>query len=104
MQSREPILRCTQQPLPSSDASKILIDYLRNNRTNTSVCAYSPRARPGAMVSMPLDWSDLSAPPERWTLTAAPRRLKRLRDDPWAEYWTSAQGIADASFAGVQAL
>jgi bifunctional non-homologous end joining protein LigD len=83
---------------------KILIDYLRNNRTNTSVCAYSPRARPGAMVSMPLDWTDLSASPQRWTLTSAPRRLKRLGDDPWVEYWTSAQGIADASFAAVQAL
>ena len=83
---------------------KILIDYLRNNRTNTSVCAYSPRARPGAMVSMPLDWSDLSASPERWTLTTAPRRLKPLGDDTWVEYWTSAQGIADASFAAVQAL
>jgi bifunctional non-homologous end joining protein LigD len=83
---------------------QILIDYLRNNRTNTSVCAYSPRARAGATVSMPLDWSDLSASPERWTLTTAPRRLKRLRDDPWAEYWTAAQEIADASFAAVQAL
>ena len=61
---------------------KILIDYLRNNRTNTSVCAYSPRARPGATVSMPLDWSDLNASPERWTLLTAARRLKRLRDRP----------------------
>ena len=83
---------------------KILIDYLRNNRTNTSICAYSPRARPGAMVSMPLEWSDLSTSPDRWTLTTAPRRLTRLRADPWAEYWTANQEIADASFAAVRAL
>ena len=84
--------------------SKILIDYLRNNRTNTSVCAYSPRARPGAIVSIPLDWDDLSLSPERWTLTTTPRRLKRLRTDPWAKYWTAPQKIADASFAAIQHL
>jgi bifunctional non-homologous end joining protein LigD len=83
---------------------KILIDYLRNNRTNTSICALSPRARAGATVSMPLDWTDLTASPERWTLTTVPQRLKRLRADPWARYWTAAQEISDASFAAVQAL
>ena len=83
---------------------KILIDYLRNNRTNTSVCAYSPRARPGATVSMPLDWSDLTASPERWTLLTAAKRLNRLRSDPWARYWDCHQEISDATFAAVQAL
>ena len=43
----------------------LLIDYLRNNRTNTSVCAFSPRARPGAFVSMRVAWRDLPAGPER---------------------------------------
>ena len=83
---------------------KILIDYLRNNRTSTSVCAYSPRARTGATVSMPLDWSDLNASPERWTLPAAAKRLKRLRSDPWKKYWACRQEISDASFTAVRAL
>ena len=83
---------------------KILIDYLRNNRTNTSVCAYSPRARAGATVSMPLDWSDLNASPGRWTLPAAAKRLKRLRSDPWKKYWACRQEISEASFAAVRAL
>jgi bifunctional non-homologous end joining protein LigD len=80
---------------------KILIDYLRNNRTNTSVCAFSPRARPGAPVSMPFAWNDLSDRPARWTLVTVPRRLDRLRTDPWKDYWKSVQTIPDASFAAV---
>jgi bifunctional non-homologous end joining protein LigD len=83
---------------------QILIDYLRNNRTNTSVCAYSPRARRGATVSMPLDWNDLNASPERWTLSTVAERLKRLRRDPWAGYWACRQEISEASFAAVRAL
>jgi bifunctional non-homologous end joining protein LigD len=80
---------------------KILIDYLRNNRTNTSVCAFSPRARPGAAVSMPLDWSELRQSPERWTLATVPPRLQRLRRDPWKDYWSGAQEITDASASAV---
>jgi len=78
---------------------KILIDYLRNNRTNTSVCAFSPRARPGAAVSMPVGWDDLDEPPDRFTMLTVPRRLDRLRKDPWKDYWSGAQIIPAASFA-----
>lgn len=82
--------------------SKILIDYLRNNRTNTSICAFSPRARPGARVSMPIDWADLKTPPERWTVITVPKRLRRVRSDPWAGYWTAVQEVSEASFEAVR--
>jgi bifunctional non-homologous end joining protein LigD len=83
---------------------QILIDYLRNNRTNTSVCAFSPRALPGATVSMPLGWDELESPPDRWTLLTVPRRLERLRTDPWKDYWSVAQVISAASFGAVSRL
>jgi bifunctional non-homologous end joining protein LigD len=83
---------------------KILIDYLRNNRTNTSVSAFSPRARPGATVSTPLDWNELTHGPERWTVLTVPVRLARLKTDPWAEYWSSKQKLTKAVIAAVRRL
>jgi bifunctional non-homologous end joining protein LigD len=83
---------------------KILIDFMRNNRTNTSIAAYSPRARPGANVSMPVDWDDLDTRPDRYTLTTVPKLLARLRVDPWAKYWTTKQRVSDTSFAAIQKL
>lgn len=74
---------------------KILVDYLRNNRTNTSIAAYSTRARPDAPVSTPLAWSELSSarPPDRFTIRTVPVRLRSLRSDPWREYYRCAQQI-----------
>jgi bifunctional non-homologous end joining protein LigD len=84
--------------------SKILFDYLRNNRTNTTICAYSPRARAGAPVSVPVSWKELNVEREPWTLLTVPRRLKRLRADPWSGYWTASQRLSRASIEAVRAL
>ena len=74
---------------------KILIDYLRNNRTNTSVAAFSTRARSGAPVSVPLRWTELkpTLDPASFTVQTVEKRLARLREDPWTEYWNSRQRL-----------
>lgn len=83
---------------------KLLIDYLRNNRTNTSVSALSTRARPGAHVSMPIAWRDLAGGPERWTMQTVPTRLKRTRTDPWLDYWESRQRLSAATIQALRQL
>jgi bifunctional non-homologous end joining protein LigD len=76
-------------------AAKILIDYLRNNRTNTSIAAYSTRARPGAPVSVPITWEELrtALSPAKLTVRTVPARLKRLRADPWKGYGSCRQKL-----------
>lgn len=74
---------------------RILVDYLRNNRTNTSVAAFSTRAREGAPVSVPIAWTELTASldPLSFTIETVPARLKRQKKDPWAEYFRTKQRL-----------
>ena len=71
---------------------KILVDYLRNQRGATAVAAYSTRARPGAAVSMPLAWGELSPGigPAYFTVENTPTRLASLARDPWAGFRAAA--------------
>ncbi|MCH4550666.1 non-homologous end-joining DNA ligase [Rhizobium changzhiense] len=70
----------------------IYIDYLRNGRGNTAVAAYSTRARSGAPVSMPLDWSELNevSGPAAFTLGNVPQRLETQPRDPWGNFFDAA--------------
>ena len=65
---------------------KIYVDYLRNSRGATSVASYSLRARSGAPVAMPLRWSELGKlkSGHDFDIRSAPKRMARLRTDPWA--------------------
>jgi bifunctional non-homologous end joining protein LigD len=65
---------------------RIFIDYLRNSREATAVAPYSTRARSGAPVSVPIDWSELGAlkGANSYTVKNIAQRLSRLRKDPWA--------------------
>jgi bifunctional non-homologous end joining protein LigD len=83
MEKTDPALYLTKMT-KSARKGRIYLDYLRNERGATSVAAYSPRARAGAPVSIPLSWPELKQD-HRPVFSVAdfaewPDRLKK---DPW---------------------
>ena len=86
---------CTATMTKSRRTGKIFIDFHRNSRGATSVAPYSTRAKPGAPVSTPVRWDELSPEltPDRYTLSNLSRRLAALKKDPWQDFFTIRQSI-----------
>ncbi|MET0940389.1 MAG: DNA ligase D, partial [Mesorhizobium sp.] len=89
----------------SKRRGKILVDYLRNQRGATAVAAYSTRARPGAAVSMPLAWDELSPGigPAYFRVANTPTRLAALGTDPWQDFRAAAVPLAESRLRRKQA-
>lgn len=80
---------------PAHRVGRIFIDYLRNGEGQTTVSAFSPRARPGMGVSMPIDWAQLEdlKRAAQWTVRTAREYLSLVPADPWADYGRARQTI-----------
>ena len=74
---------------------RIFIDYLRNERGSTAIAPYSPRARAGAPVALPLSWTDLKLPKRPIFEVADFNQWKhRLARDPWKDILKTHQVLA----------
>lgn len=91
--------RFTVEQRKAKRRGRVFLDFLRNGYAQTAVAPYSVRARPGAPVATPLDWSELGSGelrPDRYTVRNLFRRLAQ-KDDPWAEIEAEAVSLEGAA-------
>ncbi|HKQ64228.1 MAG TPA: non-homologous end-joining DNA ligase [Methylomirabilota bacterium] len=77
----EPAISTIARPLHSR-GGKVYIDFGQNGRGQTVVAPFSARPLPGAPVSCPLRWEEVTAKldPARFTIKTAPARFAKLGD------------------------
>ncbi len=93
MEKARPALYLTKMT-KAARVGKIYLDYLRNERGATAVAPYSPRARAGMGVSMPLAWSELKlAERPVFRVADVATWAGRLKKDPWKEIGKARQSV-----------
>jgi len=80
---------------PKNRVGRIFIDYLRNGKGATTVCAWSLRAREGLPVSVPIRPQELGElkGANQWTLANIDERLAE-GNAPWQDYASTRQSIS----------
>ena len=93
--AQEPDLLTVEQR-KAKRGDRVFVDIGRNAYGQTAVPAYAVRARPGAPVSTPITWDELSrVKPAQFTVTSVLRRL-RGRECPWKDVRRHAQTLTRA--------
>ena len=83
---RNPTATTVTRWVQSRPASAVYVDFLQNIRGKTVASVYSARATPGATVSAPLRWSELTPglDPRAFTIESMGARLREV-GDLWRE-------------------
>lgn len=75
---------------------RVFVDFNQTNRDRTIASAYSPRAHPGAPVSFPVTWDELSGcRPQDFTVRTVPG-IVAARGDAWARMDEAVGTVAPA--------
>jgi bifunctional non-homologous end joining protein LigD len=83
---------------------KVFVDYLRNQRGATAIASYSTRRKAGAPVAVPLAWDELSTRtrPDMYNIVNLPKRLEKVRSDPWEGFYSTRQSITRKMMAAFE--
>ncbi len=82
----------------SERGGKVYLDYLQNRHGQTIAAPYSARPVPGATVSTPLEWREVSdeLDPRKFTIRTLPQRLARKKRDPVLDVLSLEQDVIAA--------
>ena len=85
--------RYTTTLAKKSRKGKIFIDYLRNDQASTGIAPWSPRARDGAPIAVPLNWTQVKPglDPSKFTISTSGPLLNK--SDPWKDLARSARRL-----------
>lgn len=69
-------------------AGRVFVDYMRNAYAASTVVPFSPRARRGAPVALPVSWDDVRASlaPDAVSIRTIDTWARERPDDPWAGF------------------
>lgn len=87
--------RYTLEQRRDARGGRLYLDLMRNAYGQHVVAPYAVRARPGAPVATPVEWSELESGatgPRTWDICSVVRRLAQ-RDDPWLGAWRHARSL-----------
>ena len=86
------------EQLKANRGNRVFIDTNRNGYAQLVAPAYAVRAKAGAPVSVPLDWSELKKKNLRsnsYTVRTIFERLDKV-PDPWADFFKSGVWLTNA--------
>jgi bifunctional non-homologous end joining protein LigD len=77
-----PEIATVERAIDRRPPGTVYVDHLQNARGKTLAAVLSARARPGATVSTPVGWPQMTRAldPQKLAIATVPRRLARLRD------------------------
>jgi len=91
---RAPQIATVERTIAKRKSTQVYVDWMQNARGKSLASVFTARAKPGATVSMPLTWKQVSQGVKisDFTITNVPELLKK-KGDPWSDFFASKQTL-----------
>lgn len=91
---RAPKIATVERTIAKRKSTQVYVDWMQNARGKSLAAVFTARAKPGATVSMPLTWKQVSqgVKIQDFTITNV-RELLKKKGDPWADFFKSRQTL-----------